>query len=270
MWLNAQGNSNHCLYYSTAALNAARAGTFPLDGNANMRGFRTKWSPFAYGNEMIAAHTPNPIQIWVATVWAAAIARLHGWTGQETHGHGEVAADRGWGDPNIDMGQHRRDVMALVRQSHLILVPGIPERTPTDQPPEEDIMASLQQMREAFREELNAALPYGNKKINQLVDSTAPLRGALGLYGNAKLNQIIVMLRGVATKSDVDIDHEAIAQVLADSLSPIIVDAVTAALGKVEVDEAVATQLRDEIFAELSQRVQTPADPVDDNLGELA
>lgn len=117
LWLNAQGNANHCLYYGAKAMDAAINASFPLSGNANYRGSLTKWSLYAYGVEMIAASGAKvtPAQRKSAVIWAAAIARLHGWTGQETHGHGEVAYDRSWDDPGIDMGAFRRDVMATVK-----------------------------------------------------------------------------------------------------------------------------------------------------------
>lgn len=117
LWLNAVGNANHALYYGSKALTAALNASFPLSGNANYRGSLTKWSQLSYGIEMIAASGSKVTraQRRTALIWAAAIARLHGWTGQETHGHGEVSYDRGWADPGINMGTFRRDVMALVK-----------------------------------------------------------------------------------------------------------------------------------------------------------
>lgn len=117
LWLNAQGNANHALYYGQKAYEAALNASFPLSGNANYRGSLTKWSLLSYGAEMIAASGSKvtKAQRRTAIIWSAAIARLHVWTGQETHGHGEVSYDRGWADPGIDMGAFRRDVMALVK-----------------------------------------------------------------------------------------------------------------------------------------------------------
>lgn len=116
IWMVGAGRMNHCLYYSDAALSAVTNASFSLSGNQNLRGSKTSFNRYVYGVECIGVGVLPEVQRKSAIVWAAAMSDAHKWTGQETHGHGEVAFDRGFADPGWNMGQFRKDVMSLVRR----------------------------------------------------------------------------------------------------------------------------------------------------------
>lgn len=114
LWMNAAGRANHCLQYSNQALNAMINETFPLTGTVAWRGSLQNMNEHTYGLEMIAT-APNAAQVETAARWAAALCRAHGWTAGCIAGHGEVASDRDYSDPGIDMGAFRRRVAAILK-----------------------------------------------------------------------------------------------------------------------------------------------------------
>lgn len=116
LYLIAAGRANHHLYYSAAGLSALSSGKMSLNGSVAMRGSQQNFNTYSYGIENISAGPPNAAQRETSLRWAAAICYAHGWSGQEVVGHGELASDRGFSDPGIDMGAFRRDVMALVAE----------------------------------------------------------------------------------------------------------------------------------------------------------
>lgn len=120
LWLNAAGRANHHLLYSELGKQSCERDAMPLDRQASMQGSLQNGNEYSYGVECIAAGVPNDKQRATAVGWAAAIAKAHGWSGRETVGHGELAADRSnaigpAGDPGWDMAAFRRDVMAAVK-----------------------------------------------------------------------------------------------------------------------------------------------------------
>lgn len=115
LWVNAAGRANHCLQYSSKALNAIKTGSMPLDRKyADYRGSAQNMNFYTYGVEMIATN-PTEAQIDTAARWAAALCRAHGWSAGHVAGHGEVADDRDYSDPGIDMGKFRTRVDALLK-----------------------------------------------------------------------------------------------------------------------------------------------------------
>lgn len=128
LWLNAAGRANHQLFYSDAGRIACETDAMPLTGSTNLRGSVQNGNEFSYGVEIIAAGSPNAAQRRTAVLWAAAIAKAHGWTGREAIGHGELSYDRDHSDPALDMGAFRSDVMATVKG-------GTPAPPPAPVPP---------------------------------------------------------------------------------------------------------------------------------------
>ncbi|VEI04096.1 N-acetylmuramoyl-L-alanine amidase [Acidipropionibacterium jensenii] len=118
LWVNAAGRANHCLQYSAKALAALTRETFPLAGKYHdLRGSQQNMNRYTYGVEMIAT-APNAAQIETAARWAAALCRAHGWSAGAVAGHGEVADDRDYSDPGIDMGAFRARVAALIKSKN--------------------------------------------------------------------------------------------------------------------------------------------------------
>ncbi|NNG20484.1 peptidoglycan DD-metalloendopeptidase family protein [Naumannella sp. ID2617S] len=109
------GRCNHIGKISSSGLAAMRAANFSLDGSQNLRGSDLDGNGYTLGFELMAGGVPNDVQRDAAIRAAAALCRRLGWTGQEVHGHGEVADSRDFSDPGFDMGRFRRDVMAAVR-----------------------------------------------------------------------------------------------------------------------------------------------------------
>lgn len=112
--LSAAGRSNHGGSISQRAKDAMLAGSFSTSGWQDLRGSGVDGNTLTYGVEMFSPSGPAEVQVESFVRVAAAISRYYGWTGQETHGHGEVADQRGYSDPGYDMGDIRRRVMALV------------------------------------------------------------------------------------------------------------------------------------------------------------
>jgi hypothetical protein len=114
LWINAAGRANHCLEYSQRAMDAFLNDEWPLSGKYHdLRGDLQNFNKFCYGVECIGTAL-NTKQIETAARWAAAICKAHGWTAQSVAGHGEVADDRDYSDPGVDMGAFRRRVDALL------------------------------------------------------------------------------------------------------------------------------------------------------------
>ena len=120
LWLTAQGNSNHCLYYSQSGKKRTEQGKWPMSGSFANRGSSQGWSRYTYGIEMVAASGDKVTskQYRAAVIWAAAICKLHNWTAGRVHGHGEIASNRGFSDPGINMGKFRKDVEAVLKSSN--------------------------------------------------------------------------------------------------------------------------------------------------------
>ena len=114
LWINAAGRANHCLQYSDQAWNGWLNESFPFTGSVNWRGSKQNANKYTYGVECIAAGAPNAAQQETAARWAAAICRAHGWSAGSVCGHGEVADDRDWSDPGLDMGAFRKRVAEIL------------------------------------------------------------------------------------------------------------------------------------------------------------
>jgi N-acetyl-anhydromuramyl-L-alanine amidase AmpD len=78
------------------------------------RGSKQNMNYYCYGVEMIAT-APNAAQVETAARWAASLCRAHGWTAGCIAGHGEVASDRDYSDPGIDMGALRTRVATILK-----------------------------------------------------------------------------------------------------------------------------------------------------------
>lgn len=108
------GRSNHVGSIGQSAFDHMLAADFSLTSYQNVRGEGIDGNTHCYGIEIQTPTTPSQTQINAAVKVSAAICRAYGWTGQEVHGHGEVAAARSYSDPNLNMGDVRRAVMAQV------------------------------------------------------------------------------------------------------------------------------------------------------------
>lgn len=114
VWINGVGRANHDGSMSAAALEALKNATWSLTGYDDKRGSGLTGNTYAYGIENINAGPPNAAQRDSSVRIVAAIAKAMGRSGRNTAGHGEVASDRAYADPGMDMGAFRRDVMAFV------------------------------------------------------------------------------------------------------------------------------------------------------------
>lgn len=115
--LISAGRSNHVGSVSQAGLDAMIAGSFSTSGNVNLRGRGVDGNTRTVGIEIMSPSVPTEVQIDAAVRVTAGIDRVVGWTGQETHGHGEISDQRDWTDPNLNMGSMRLRVMAAVARS---------------------------------------------------------------------------------------------------------------------------------------------------------
>ena len=141
VWLVAAGRANHVGGVGAEVREHLVAADFSAtdDYDDRFRGNSDDGNSFTYGNEAIAAtrmtddgdedYIPDDQYDASVMVWAA-IARFHGWTGQEIVGHGEVSGTRTKADPNLDMGKFRGDVMARV-----LAGPGTPAPDPEPEHP---------------------------------------------------------------------------------------------------------------------------------------
>lgn len=116
VYLNGVGRANHAGKCGSAAISASRRQTLSLDGYVgNLRGSDADGNTFWYGIENIAAKSMTAAQRESSVRICAALSRLAGRTGRGTIGHGEASSNRSYADPNLDMGQFRRDVIARVK-----------------------------------------------------------------------------------------------------------------------------------------------------------
>lgn len=142
VWLNSAGRANHAGKVGSRVQDHLRAADFALDDpyDDRFRGDGADGNSFTYGIENIAATKMTDAQRAASVKICAAIARHYGWTGQESVGHGEISSARYPADPNLDMGQFRRDVMAQVKGGS----EPAPEPTPTPQPKTVDVKVLFQ------------------------------------------------------------------------------------------------------------------------------
>jgi hypothetical protein len=121
VYLNSAGRCNHAGKVGGSVRSHMIAADFSTTDDFDNRftGGTADGNAFTYGDECIAAKSMSADQYDTLVRVHAARARFHGWTGQESVGHGEVSNQRGKGDPNRHMGQFRRDVMARVKAGPL-------------------------------------------------------------------------------------------------------------------------------------------------------
>lgn len=111
MIMISAGRANHIGSISQRSLTAMRNASFSLEGSQNLRGSGVDGNAYTLGFEILAPGVPNDKQREATKIASAVINDLCGWSGQETHGHGECSDQRGFSDPGFDMGRVRRDVM---------------------------------------------------------------------------------------------------------------------------------------------------------------
>lgn len=115
-WILSAGRTNHDLNMSQAAFNALKGDAMSLDGYQDLRGSGVDPKAFTYGIENISSTSldnhPDSYETSVRIV--AGISRAYKRSGRNTAGHGEVAIDRSFADPGINMGTFRRATMARV------------------------------------------------------------------------------------------------------------------------------------------------------------
>lgn len=117
VYLNSTGRCNHAGKVGSSVRGHMRAADFSTSDDFDNRftGGSADGNSFTYGDEVIAASKMNAAQYDALVRVHAARARHHGWNGRQSVGHGEVSNQRGKGDPNLDMGSFRRDVMARLK-----------------------------------------------------------------------------------------------------------------------------------------------------------
>lgn len=104
------GRANHCLNMSQPAYDALVNESMALDQFCqNLRGSALVGSTFTLGIEQVAASAPDLEQSKTTDALELELISIpSGWNGGDTAGHGEVASDRGLGDPNENMGAVRQ------------------------------------------------------------------------------------------------------------------------------------------------------------------
>lgn len=117
VWVNSAGRCNHAGLVGAKVQSHMIAADYSTTSayDARFRGKTADGNAFTYGDECIAASSMNAKQYDALVKVHAARARFHGWTGQESVGHGEISSARVSADPNLHMGKFRRDVMARVK-----------------------------------------------------------------------------------------------------------------------------------------------------------
>lgn len=116
VYVNSVGRCNHAGTIGSKSLAHAVAADFPLTGwTGAWRGHDVDGNTHFYGIENIAASSMTAAQREASVRINAAIARFYGWDGGESVGHGECSDQRGYADPNLDMGKFRADVRARVK-----------------------------------------------------------------------------------------------------------------------------------------------------------
>lgn len=116
LWILGTGRANHILNMSQQAYDALVGGRMALDQFCqNLRGSALVGSTHLLGYEQVAAVAPDAAQSLSTDLHMAELAKMRsGWTGVDVAGHGEVASDRGPGDPNEHMGNTRTRIRSLV------------------------------------------------------------------------------------------------------------------------------------------------------------
>lgn len=115
IWWIASGRANHDLNMSRAAYNALTGGTMSLtEFCQNLRGSELVGSTHTMGIEQVAAVAPTSVQARATDYLVAELCRIPRWSGVDVAGHGEVASDRGPGDPNEHMGNVRTRSRTIV------------------------------------------------------------------------------------------------------------------------------------------------------------
>lgn len=116
VYVNGVGRANHAGNVSSASISASRAQALSTQGYVGtMRGHDADGNTVWYGIENIAAQSMTAAQYDASVRICAAMARLSGRSGRGSIGHGEASDQRSYGDPNLDMGRFRRDVIARVK-----------------------------------------------------------------------------------------------------------------------------------------------------------
>lgn len=148
VWVVAAGRANHTGLVGPFVRTHMRLADFSTSKkyDSRFRGKATDGNAFTYGDECIAARTMTDAQYDSLVKVHAARARFHGWTGQESAGHGEVSAARTKADPNLNMGKFRRDVMARVKagpKDTPAPAPTVPPVAPAPAPAPADALGDL-------------------------------------------------------------------------------------------------------------------------------
>lgn len=207
LWLLGVGRANHDLNMSQAARNALIDETLALDQFCqNLRGSELVGSTFTMGIEQVAATAPDPAQARLTDSLCAELTKLRGWNGREIAGHGEVATDRGPGDPNEHMGQVRTRVMAIVAGS-----------TP---PPTGD-----------------DDLPYSEAQLRDIINSTV-----IGVFRSPEAQdimrrQVLTILRSEGANGGGDPSHNGV-NALGNALTAAVTTATQNVLAAIQADDA--------------------------------
>jgi len=167
------GRSNHVGSISQAALDHMIAADFSLTDYQDARGHGVDGNTHTYGIEFQTPTTPSQVQIDAGVKVSAAICRVYSWTGQETHGHGEVADQRSYSDPNLNMGQVRQAVMARISGTSGGAGGGVPTGTVTPPPPPPAPalpVVSVSALVTAFHHDSQASVPTGSVSYTQVID----------------------------------------------------------------------------------------------------
>ena len=144
VWLVAAGRANHAGGVGSKVRDHMRAADFSTtdDYDDRFRGSSADGNSFTYGNEAIAASSMNTAQRTASVKLWAAIAKFHKWTGQEIAGHGEISSARVKADPNLNMGEFRRDIMTRVKGG----TPPVTTPPPKPDPTTVTVLSSSQNM----------------------------------------------------------------------------------------------------------------------------
>lgn len=144
VFVNSVGRCNHAGTIGSRSLEHAVAGDFPLSGWTGVwRGHDVDGNTHFYGIENIAATSMTAAQRDASVRINAAIARFYGWDGGESVGHGECSDQRGYADPNLNMGKFRADVRDRLVGSAPAPVPA-PESTPEPTPTTVTVISASQ------------------------------------------------------------------------------------------------------------------------------
>ncbi len=175
VYLNSTGRCNHAGRCGSAAVSKSRAQALPTSGyTAGYRGSDADGNTVWYGIENIAARSMTAAQRESSVRICAAMGRLHRRDGLGTIGHGEASNQRSYADPNLDMGQFRRDVAARIKNST------------TNQ--EDDMPSAADVWTHKFR-------PYNNDKPGGMPAETAGVRLRRGVY---RAGQALILCRSIA------------------------------------------------------------------------